>query len=235
MNTEIKLIAHGGYSAKYPENTEQSFLEAVKYNPSIIEMDVVEHPRTGEFICFHPSGISSQFGTFSNEAVIEQLQQGHNFPRVKEMLNEIPQNIKILLDFKQPSKELFEKIINDLRSDLTRVIIAVRNMDDFSFIISLNPEVQTLALFSAPDSYVEYAQKGGKYFRLWEKDLTKQRVQAIQELGLEVWVTPGRKATELQPRTAGDVDEQKLDWLVSLAINGVLVNDIAFASKYLNS
>ena len=233
MKTEIKLVAHGGFSAKFPENTEQSFLEAVKFNPQIIEMDIIEHPQTGELICFHPSGISSEAGTFTKEMVFEQLLQGEAFPSVTEILEKIPRNIKILLDFKQPSKELFEKVINSSEIDLTRVIIGVRNLSDFEFIHSINSDVQTLALFSDPDSFVEYAQEGGKYFRLWEKDLTEERVRAIQNLGLEVWVTPGHKATESQPRTAGEVDVEKLDWLAGLMVNAILVNDIEFTSNYL--
>lgn len=233
MKTEIKLIAHGGFSAKFPENTEQSFLEAVKFNPQIIEMDIIEHPQTGELICFHPSGISSEAGTFTKEMVFEQLLQGEAFPSVTEILEKIPNGIKILLDFKQPSTELFEKVINSSEIDLTRVIIGVRNLSDFEFIHSKNSDVQTLALFSDPDSYEEYAQRGGRYFRLWEKDLIEERVRAIQNLGLEVWVTPGYKATESQPRTAGDVDAEKLDWLVSLMVNAILVNDIEFTSNYL--
>ncbi len=233
MKTEIKLVAHGGFSAKFPENTEQSFLEAVKFNPQIIEMDIIEHPQTGELICFHPSGISSEAGTFTKEMVFEQLLQGEAFPSVTEILEKIPRNIKILLDFKQPSKELFEKVINSSEIDLTRVIIGVRNLSDFEFIHSINSDVQTLALFSDPDSFVEYAQEGGKYFRLWEKDLTEERVRVIQNLGLEVWVTPGHKATEGQPRTAGEANAEKLDWLVSLMVNAILVNDIEFTSNYL--
>lgn len=233
MKTEIKLIAHGGFSAKFPENTEQSFLEAVKFNPQIIEMDIIEHPQTGELICFHPSGISSEAGTFTKEMVFEQLLQGEAFPSVTEILEKIPNGIKILLDFKQPSTELFEKVINSSEIDLTRVIIGVRNLSDFEFIHSKNSDVQTLALFSDPDSYEEYAQRGGRYFRLWEKDLTEERVRAIQNLGLEVWVTPGHKATESQPRTAGEIDAEKLDWLTGLMVNAILVNDIEFTSNYL--
>lgn len=235
MKPDIKLIAHGGYSAKYPENTEQSFLESIKFNPDVIEMDITEHPETGEPICFHPSGISSDEGTFSREAILEQLIQGEDFPNLIKLLQRIPHNIKILLDLKQPTYELFDKIMSNSNIDLSRVIIGVRNLADFDFIKSLNSEVQILALFSDPDSFIEYSRKGGKYFRLWEKDVTEKRVRFIQDRGLEVWVTPGYKATETQARTAGEIDEQKLNWLVGLMVNAVLVNDIAFAREYLNS
>lgn len=233
QSKEIKLIAHGGYSAKYPENTEQSFVAAVQYQPDVIEMDVVGHPETGELICFHPSGVSSPSGTFSSEAVRNQIAQGERFPRVKDVLKQVPSNIKILLDFKQPSQTLFKQVLFDPDFDTSRLIIGVRNIDDHQCIHDINPHAQTLALFPDPDEYREYAQKGGRLFRLWEKDVTKERVQNLQEAGIEVWVTPGQKATDAQPRTAGEVDEAKLAWLQSLMVNGILVNDIKFAREYL--
>lgn len=232
-NKEIQIIAHGGYSAKYPENTEQSFFEAVKYQPDVIEMDVVQHPRTGELICFHPSGMSSGSGTFSSEAVERQLVQGDKFPQVQEILNQLPSNIKVLLDFKQPSQALFQQVVSDSNFDISRIIVGVRSMHDYQFICDINSQIQTLALFSHPDEYSDYAEKGGKFFRLWEKDVTPERVQALQEAGVEVWVTPGHKATDTQPRTAGEVNEEKLKWLQSLMVNAILVNDIKFASEYL--
>lgn len=61
----MKLIAHGGFSANYPENTLESYLQAAKFNPFAIETDIVEHPQSGKPICFHPTGVSSESGVFS--------------------------------------------------------------------------------------------------------------------------------------------------------------------------
>lgn len=228
----MKLIAHGGYSAKYPENTLESFVEASKFNPFAIEMDVVDHPETGELICFHPTGISSNSGTFSKETIMKQIDEGESFPLVNDVLKQIPIAIKILLDFKQPSEEVFRNLINS-NIDLERVIVGVRNMDLFNFIKESNNKISVLALFAEPDKYVSFAQSGGKYFRIWEKDVNAERVDAIHEAGLEVWITPGYKATETRPRTAGDISNERLGYFLSLGVDAVLVNDIKLASEYL--
>jgi glycerophosphoryl diester phosphodiesterase len=230
---EVKLIAHGGYSAAYPENTLQSFVEAAKYQPYAIEMDVVQHPDTGELICFHPTGISSQSGTYSPETVREQLQQGATFAPLYEVVRNINGNIRFLIDLKQPSTSTFQALLNDKKLDLQRIIIGVRNMEDFRFIHAINPHVEMLALFANPDDYDSFRSEGGKYFRLWEKDATGDRINKAQQLGLEIWVTPGYKATAHEPRTAGDIDSPKLDRLVNQAANGILVNDIKLASQHL--
>jgi len=232
---EIKLIAHGGFSTKFEENTLVSYLAAAEFQPYAIEMDVIQHPQTGELICFHPSGVSSASGTYSPEAIREQLKQNEQPPKLADVVRQIPGKSKFLIDFKQPAEDVFRKLLEDTEIDLSRIIIGVRNIEFFKFIKEINPDVELLALFSNPDDYKVFAQEGGKFFRLWEKDLEHNRIQAIQALGLEVWVTPGQKATETQKRTAGEVDEDKLDWLMGLMVNAVLVNDIEFAVEYLES
>lgn len=229
----MKLIAHGGYSAAYPENTLESFLEAAKYKPFAIEMDVIEHPETGELVCFHPQGLSSAAGTYDSVQVGKQVSSADELPRLHDVLPQIQSDTYFLLDFKQPSKSAFLKLLEDPTIDKERIIIGVRNMEDFSFIKKYDPRAQTLALFSNPDDYATYAKQGGKYFRIWEKDATTDRVKLAKELGLEVWITPGQKAKENQPRTAGEVDEIKLQWLVNMYVDGILVNDIKLASSYM--
>jgi hypothetical protein len=97
----------------------------------------------------------------------------------------------------------------------------------------MSNNVRVLALFSDPDDFVSFALKGGNFFRLWEKDLDKKRVDSIHEANLEVWVTPGHKATKILPRTTGEVDKSKLDWMVNLKVDAILVNDIELASDHL--
>lgn len=229
-NTETKFIAHGGFSARYPENTLTSYLEAAKLGAKCIEGDVVLHPETGELICFHPSGISSGAGTYDAQTIAQQINQGQEFPTLAEVLLQLPEDVRFLVDFKQPSEIAFETLLQDRDIDISRVIIGVRNMADFQLIRKMNQQVEMLALFSDPDSFVAFQAAGGKYFRLWEKDVTPERVEAIQKIGLEVWVTPGKKATPEDPvRTAGETDAAHIQWLMNLYVNAVLVNDISLA------
>ena len=228
---EIKLIAHGGFSAKYPENTMPSFVEAAKFRPYAIEMDAVLHPETGELICFHPSGISSGSGTYDEQTLREQINTGEVFPLLSDVVAKISSG-NFLIDFKQPSETSFKALLKG-EIDLDRIIVGIRNLEDYDLVRSINDDIRVLALFSDPDDYASFSQRGGQYFRLWEKDLDNNRVAALHDANLEVWVTPGHKATETQPRTAGEVDEEKFNWMIRLMVDAILVNDIELASGYL--
>lgn len=232
-NRELKLIAHGGYPAKYPENTLQSFVEAARFQPFAIEMDVVIHPDTGRLICFHPSGLSSVMGTYDANTLRKQISTGEDFPELSVVINQIKSGL-FLIDFKQPNEASFKALLEDKSIDLERIIIGIRNLNDYFLVRQINSNVQVLALFSEPDNFADFANAGGHYFRLWEKDVTAARVRAIQAVGLEVWVTPGYKATATQPRTAGEVNEAKLALLLDLMIDAVLVNDIGWVMDYLD-
>lgn len=61
---------------------------------------------------------------------------------------------------------------------------------------------------------------------LWQKDVSKDRVERVQDAGLEVWVTPGAKATVDVPGTGGEMDRETYDWLVDMGVDAVLVNDV---------
>jgi len=54
------LIAHGGYSSKYPENTQKAYEKALDFKPDGLEMDVVFHKD--EVYFYHPVGNKVSFG-----------------------------------------------------------------------------------------------------------------------------------------------------------------------------
>ncbi len=230
---EVKLIAHGGYSAKYPENTLVSYQEAAKFQPYAIEMDVVVDPVTKKLVCYHPKGISSEHGTYDAHSVEKQLHHHSEFPLLSDVLKTVTGNHKFLIDFKQPSVEAYWALLTDPEIDISNIVVGVRNLEDLKVITSISPNIEALGLFADPSEYQSFKDQGGKYFRLWEKDATDEVVKAIQAAGLEVWITPGHKETPTQPRTAGQVSPEKLEQFTGLAVNAILVNDIEEVSKNL--
>ena len=226
-----KLIAHGGYSSAYPENTQTSYLEAQKYKPYAIEMDVVPHPTTGELICFHPHGISSTLGTFDTETIQQQLDNGMHYPTFTQMLSVLDHSQLVLVDLKNPSYDGYKRILKTTKANPSQIIVGTRNL---AFVKTINPQIKTLALFANPDDFESYQQNSGIFFRLWEKDLTLERIQQIHDLGLEVWVTPGHKATATQHRTAGEISDEKLEELIG-TVDAILVNDIKHTTEYMTN
>jgi glycerophosphoryl diester phosphodiesterase len=233
MSIKTKLIAHGGFPAKYGENTPESYREAARWNPDAIEMDVIEDPATGQLVCYHPTGESTS-GIYTQEEVAAQLAGRDQLPTLRDLLVELPMNMKFVIDIKTPTDSAYEKLFSDPNLPKDRLIVEVRNMEGMKLVKKLDRRVLTLAVFKDPYQYQEFKAEGGDYFRLWEADVTPSLVAAIQSSSLEVWVTPGHKAAPNQPRTAGDVTAEKLAQFVG-SVNAVFVNDIELATNYIQT
>ncbi len=231
----MKLIAHGGYSSKYPENTLESFLEAQKFNPYAIEMDVVYDPIAKVLRCYHPSGVSSESGTFNSEEIHSQREVLSEFPAFEDVLKRLNSSQKILVDLKDPSDSNLKAVAEILRHDIERYILGARSYEDFLKIKEIDSNIVVLALFSNPDDYLSFANEGGEYFRLRGDDVIPERVANIHNLGLKIWVVPGKKSTPSSPRTSGDISEEELIALLDVGVDGVEVNDIEMATRVVNS
>ncbi len=231
----MKLIAHGGFSSKYPENTLEAFLAAEKFKPFAIEMDIILNPKTNQFHCYHPTGISSTTGTFNTDEISEQLDAITQYPLLSDVCNKLNKHQLINLDIKSPSEFTFQKIAELIKGNEDRYIVGMRKFEDFLFLKKLNPEIITNALFSEPDDFINYSSNGGMYFRLRESDLNEDIVARIHDKSLEVWVTPGSKATKDKPRTSGEIDEKGIQKLLDLNVDAVFVNDIEMAANYLKA
>lgn len=231
----MKLIAHGGYSSKYPENTLESFLEAQKFNPYAIEMDVVYDPIAKVLRCYHPSGVSSESGTFNSDVISSQMDVLSDFPVFDDVLKKLNSSQKILVDLKDPSDFNLKAVAEILRHDIDRYILGVRSYEDFVKINEIDSNIVVLALFSDPEDYMAFARDGGEYFRLRGDDVTSERVASIHNLGLKIWVVPGRKSTPSSSRTSGDISEEELTALLDVGVDGVEVNDIEMATRVVNS
>jgi glycerophosphoryl diester phosphodiesterase len=234
MKHNVKLIAHGGYSSLYPENTLDSYQAALSFNPFAVEMDVVLHPATGELVCFHPSGVSSGSGTYTAQEVQHQLEQGDEFPRLCDVLAQLQGDVFFLLDLKQPSEATINALLHEEKIDQQRLILGLRTLEMIEYIRAQHQSIEVLGLLPLPSDAKKFSEiKGGKYFRIIEKDVTSESVKEVQALGLEAWITPGKKSGINQPRTAGEADVDKLLWLEGLGVDGILVNDIKQATEVL--
>jgi glycerophosphoryl diester phosphodiesterase len=89
---DIKIIAHRGYSGKYPENTMIAFQEALKANADAIELDVYNIQNV--LFVFHDdtlSRLTNSTGYFSDLTVEEvdnlKIANLHKIPRLSEVLD----------------------------------------------------------------------------------------------------------------------------------------------------
>lgn len=218
----MKIIAHGGYSAKYKENTIESFKAATKFNPFAIEMDLIFDSLTKDFYVHRPQGVSDTKGTFSDYTLSHEDAQ-----LFTHVIKEINWNGNILFDLKNPSIEAVDNILALPKEILRRIILGVRDIGLLERLQnSKNIPIQTLGLISDLSQMKDFKSLNCTYIRLWEKDLTDMPL-AESFPNTNIWVTPGTKV----PRTAGDTTLEKLKWFRSLGVDGVLLNDLELAKE----
>lgn len=225
------LIAHGGYSSKYPENTLDAYMGALPFKPDVIEMDIVIDPDSSELICHHPTVPSDDQGRYSDDVIRESLRSGEvlSLHEAVEMLKDaVPY---LLLDLKQTSSESYAKL-EDLFpvAERENMIIGIRDLEEMKEHGLIEKGFQTLGLLKHPTQFIEYATLGGVAFRLFEDDLSSEVVEDIHLQNGLVWVTPGRKSTPTTPRSSGEITGERLRELFEeYRVDGVLVNDIEMA------
>ena len=107
---KVKVIAHRGFSGKFPENTVVAFKEAIKLGVDDIEMDI-KITKDGTLVILHDESVDrTTNGTGKiQELTIEQVKdldagswfspafKGIKIPTFNEALDSIPDNIELNL------------------------------------------------------------------------------------------------------------------------------------------
>lgn len=232
-----KLIAHGGYSSKYPENTKEAYLKALEFQPEGVEMDISFY--NGAFYAYHPKAHKKSYGQETDKVIEGELKKilnnGKEVLKLSDIKAELLQKTQfILADLKQKNKrytELFIKEIEMLQLRKDQVVIGCRDFEKLKLIKNHQEKCLSLGLMSDPEDYKRFVDMGGDFFRLFEKDVEPKLIKEIQKYGCEVWVTPGRRQTATQKRTAGEIRRDFLEELIHMKVDAILVNDIKMAVK----
>jgi len=125
---KVKVIAHRGFSGKFPENTVLAFREAVKIGSDSIEMDV-KSTKDGSLVILHDETVdrtTNGKGKIRDLTLIEAegLDAGSwldpvlksiKIPTLEEALDSIPSDIELNLHM-LPAPEIFEKTVKLLKN-----------------------------------------------------------------------------------------------------------------------
>lgn len=177
----MKIYAHRGYSARYPENTLTSFRAAASYPIEGVELDV-HLTKDRELVVIHDETIqrTSNGKGFVKDLTLQQLKQydygswfskefkGEPIPTLGEVLQLFQQthhriNVEIKTDrFVYAGIE--ELVLKELikYGMLDRAIISSFDHEVIRRVKKLKPQVETAALFSniilQPSEYMEHLQ-----------------------------------------------------------------------------
>lgn len=202
MKTDIKIIAHRGYSSLYPDNSLESFEQAVKAGAHIIETDIRKRPD-GTLICSHDptKGAALSFS---------------------EALTFAKDKITLLLDLKVDKPEFNAQVVQALKDHGMegQVIVGVRSLEQAKQIKALLPEAQMLGFLKNPSDFPEFFKIGGTVARLWEDDVNEKNLALARTGGHPVFVMTGSRLGGV-----GEATPDRLRKIMALGVQGVLVND----------
>lgn len=178
----MKILAHRGYSAKYPENTMKAFEEAYKADFDGIETDV-QMSRDGELVLIHDEKIdrTSQGKGYVKDYTLEELKKinfnnkidgFYPIPTLKELLvwikdKDMLLNIEIKTDkiqYANIEKKVLELVENIGVQD--KVIYSSFCLESLLKIRQMNPTV-----------YIGYLMEYGYQKRI--KKLLEKNIRAI--------------------------------------------------------
>jgi glycerophosphoryl diester phosphodiesterase len=102
-----KILAHRGYSAKFPENTELSFKKAIEYKADGIECDV-QKTKDNKYVIIHDDSVdrTSDHKGYIKDLTLEELKKydfgnGEKILTLEEFLQLIPENIYLDIELKE--------------------------------------------------------------------------------------------------------------------------------------
>ncbi|MDB5524007.1 MAG: glycerophosphodiester phosphodiesterase [Rhizobium sp.] len=228
----ISIIAHRGYSASYRENSPEAWQRAVEAGADFIEIDV-RFTADWQGVCLHDADLARLAGRaeqISNlpHATIEGIEvDGQPLaPLLSDAFQTIPPSTGIMLDVKDERPQALATLDGLIRAATPRrIVLGLHDAGSVAAMKARGHEAM-LALTPEPEQGAAFIEAGCSLLRLWEGDVTAERLAAAAAWRVPVWITAGGRGTK---RETGDIDAKSLVALAALGMSGVLVNDPAAA------
>lgn len=224
------VIAHRGYSSRYPENSALAFEKAIEAGADYIETDL-RFSRDGEIVCCHDPDLKRIAGR--TEAIVDltaeeikkmPLTSGHSILSLNEVLDIARHRVRVMFDIKVPMADMLDRIIL-LLEDIGMtpdIIYGARDLDHAHTLKKRSPDIQILGMPKKIALIPDFIDAGVAAIRVWEEDLTEDIITTIKMAGVPVWVTAGLRG---QGEAAGEITRERVIDLSRLGVDAVLAND----------
>lgn len=214
-----RIVAHRGYSTKFPENTLEAYERAIEAGADLVEIDL-RLSHDGAVVCHHDA---AKNGIDIADLCASEL-AARGVAVLAEVLPKLNGRQGLLFDLKLPDVGLAAEALALLwRDSMTdQTVIGVRSLEQARFVRAVSPDSVILGFLKDTGSFPAFFDLGGDIARLWEEDCRPELLQAARCGDHPVWVTAGRRRAAERP---GDIDLPRLDRLFAHGIDGVLVND----------
>jgi glycerophosphoryl diester phosphodiesterase len=230
----MKVVAHRGFSARYPENSLASFDAAIAAGADYVETDV-RMTSDGVLVCSHDPDLKRIAGreTKIADTAVQALEAialpgGGHILRLDAVLAHVRGRAPVMLDVKIDDDRGRHAIIERVTAaGMTgHVVYGVRSAEHARALIADGATFARLAMPAEPAMLDAFPADGLVGVRLWEDQVDAAAIARIRARELPVWVTAGVRK---QGEAPGFITAERLQALRSLGIDAVLVNDVALA------
>lgn len=230
----MKIIAHRGDSASFPENTPEGWDAAYANGAFAIEADV-RLSQDGFCICAHDADLTRLFGRPErpedlslDDLLALKNDAGGRIARLADVLAHAGSGRRVLLDIKDETPRaldaIWQAIVETVPAEQRPLVIAGCHTLEAVQFFAEKGETGILGFIPAPEQAEAFFGAGASLIRLWERDVTGDRVAELTALGAEVWVTAGGRGSAFE---TGDTAPPNLANFLKSGVRGVLVNDVA--------
>ncbi|HEY8576998.1 MAG TPA: glycerophosphodiester phosphodiesterase family protein [Devosia sp.] len=232
----MKIIAHRGDSANHPENTPEGWAAAFSNGAFAIEADV-RLSSDGACVCAHDRDLMRLFDRperpedlTADELLGLASTSGARIVALADVLQHAAADRHVLLDIKDETLPALEAIWTAIAATVPQahrhqVIAGCHTLEAVRFFVEKG-QTGILGFIPGQERAEAFFETGAKIVRLWERDVSAERVKQLQQCGAEVWVTAGGTGT---PFGGGETSPEHLEHLLQAGADGVLVDDVAMA------
>ncbi len=229
------LIAHRCGPDVYPEQSIASARHALSLGADFVEMDI-QYTCDGIPVICHDPNVERIFGMDKlcsdmtlNEFMTLRHVEDRSYPS---------HSLEDVLSVKDVRPILFHcKISGEPLKDLVscierfnfqkQCVIGVQYEKDVELVKVLCPDIHILAFMPRQEQMQGFLESECEIIRLWEDWVTDQQIDRIRDAGKKIWIMAGK----CTPAGVGYTSEENMRYWINLGVDGILVNDIAWARK----
>lgn len=233
MQSRIKVVAHRGYSARWPENSVAGARAALRAGADLVEADV-RLTSDGELFCIHDPTLARLAGLPDEVAQCTAVElstldsPGGGISPFRDIVGVVAESGHgIVVDVKLPGAAILAAIRRDLDSAgwPNELWLGVRHIEQVTEAPSIfGGRAHVLAFVPQLGSADQFVRAGAHAVRVWENEIG---LPAVRELlpRTSIWVTAGG----VRRPDVGDTDAAGMADIRHAGASGVLLNDPTLA------
>jgi glycerophosphoryl diester phosphodiesterase len=210
LTTRPSIIAHRGFSGRYPENTLASVRAALHLGVDLVEIDVQE-TADGELIVFHDYGLRRLCGVrgrVRDRTLAEIRRLNPQVPTLRQVLQMCRGKTRVLIEIKHADPRKVATVVSETRME-NEVIVFSLSIHRMKEIAAVNPRIPRFGLVARrlPLAMVRLKSVGIEGVGLSRRLVRSQRiVRRIHKRGWKLFVWTVNREAEMKKLADWGVD-----------------------------